>query len=316
VHDIYQTRFSEWLELEAAIVDIADPLHRGDAFEELASFYFRYFALTYEMKSIYFQRVDKRPFPANLIERLGLGNRDLGIDGLYVKSDDSVVAIQVKWRTSRESLTYGELATFWSEAEQADYRLVFTNAAAISDVSVRRRGHLQVAREQLETLDSDFFGALHEFVRSARVMRPPRKIPRPYQSKALDEVAKGLDKHDRGKLIAACGIGKTLIALWLCEDVSATRILFVAPNLQLIRQTLKEWSEQSQGPFRFIAVCSDVTVVSDIDDEISNATYGSDVPITTNAEVVAEFLESFDDDAVQIVFSTYQSMNVVADATR
>ena len=45
----------------------------------------------------------------------------------------------------------------------------------------------------------------------------PVKTLRPYQKTALDAVLKGFETADRGKLIMACGSGKTLVALRTAE---------------------------------------------------------------------------------------------------
>ena len=46
----------------------------------------------------------------------------------------------------------------------------------------------------------------------------PKKL-RPHQTRALDDVRRGLAEHDRGKLVMACGTGKTLTSLRIAEDV-------------------------------------------------------------------------------------------------
>jgi superfamily II DNA or RNA helicase len=216
----------------------------------------------------------------------------------------------VKFRSAQEKLTFSDLATFWSEAENADFRLIFTNALDVSEVANRRKGHLLISREQLELLDEGFWDAFKTFRETAVVKPIAKKLPRSHQQRAVRAIVSGFESSSRGKLIAACGIGKTLIGLWSVETLDAKRVLFMAPNLQLIRQTLDEWARQASEPFEYLVVCSDQTVNSGLD-EISDAVAGSDIPVTTDANEVRAFLHK-NSKSRKILFSTYQSLQVVA----
>ena len=75
---------------------------------------------------------------------------------------------------------------------------------------------------------------------------PPEQIAprtlRPHQVEALDEVLSGFTTADRGKLIMACGTGKTFTALRIAEEVAGAggRVLFLVPSISLLQQTLRE----------------------------------------------------------------------------
>ena len=79
--------------------------------------------------------------------------------------------------------------------------------------------------------------------------------PRPYQRKAITAAVKGFKTNDRGKLIMACGSGKTLTALWIKEKMKSGRVLLVAPSISLISQTLDEWDKHGREPSRVVVVC-------------------------------------------------------------
>jgi predicted helicase len=101
------------------------------------------------------------------------------------------------------------------------------------------------------------------------------------------DVMNGLKEDHRGKVIAACGTGKTLTALWISERLNARSVLFVAPSLALIQQTLREWSDQASVPFRYQCICSDRTVVSEDDNRFADdigdiAVEEADFPVTTS----------------------------------
>ena len=90
----------------------------------------------------------------------------------------------------------------------------------------------------------------------------PKKQIRPHQQTALEKVLAGFKTGDRGKLIMACGTGKTFTALKIAENFPRENnlILFLVPSISLLSQTLREWTAESDINFHSIAVCSDVNV--------------------------------------------------------
>ncbi len=126
----------------------------------------------------------------------------------------------------------------------------------------------------------------------------------------IQNVLEGFKKNNRGKLIAACGTGKTLTALWITESIQAKKILFLAPSLALIKQTLESWSEQSINSFTYLCVCSDSTVSGEIDNgDISLADFN--VPVTTDPNLINKYVSTASDKP-KIIFSTYQSLDVLS----
>lgn len=151
----------------------------------------------------------------------------------------------------------------------------------------------------------------------------PRKAVRyglrPHQKEALEKIQEGFRNHDRGKWISACGTGKTFTSLKLAEQRCADndghlKVLFLAPSIALVSQTLREWMAQSQTRIRPMVVCSD-TKASRKTEDIT--TY--DIPLpTTDAARLAEQMKVSGRRGKQmtVVFSTYQSIDVVARAQR
>ena len=89
-----------------------------------------------------------------------------------------------------------------------------------------------------------------------------KKAPRPHQEEAIASVIEGFKENDRGKLIMACGTGKTLAALRLMEKLTEAngRVLFLTPSIALVAQSLREWTAQALEPIHAFAVCSDTKV--------------------------------------------------------
>src|SRR5699024_7759327 len=205
----------------------------------------------------------------------------------------------------RRSPSNNELATFYTEAENADVRLVVANTESLPHTSGKRRDHQEILIDTFLCLDSNFFEAFHEFIVEDKFVETTNEkyTPLDYQESLLNDLVAGFEENDRGKLIAACGIGKTLIGMWLHEQMNSETVLFIVPNLALIKQTIKSWSEQANHPFSYIAVCSDDSVADLESDNIVMSTSELDFSVTTNPDHIAEFLNS--DNQKKIVFSTY-----------
>lgn len=314
VHSVFDTQFASWRAAELAIAALPTTQERGDAFEELVHFYFSYHAALYQIAELYCPIADGRSFPRAVTERLRLEQKDHGVDGAFITTDGRCIAFQAKFRSRDQRLLYRELATFWTEAEYADGRIVVSNVTSLPTLAGKKAGHSAILLDVLENLDERFFEALRRHAKDAGAkIEHPRKTPRPYQAKILDSLETGLSTHSRGKLIAACGIGKTLIALWLTEARGDQTILFLAPSLQLIRQTLGEWANEAALPFEYLCVCSDASV--DLEDEPEIAISELDVPVTTQPTEIADFLSNTSKHR-KIIFSTYQSVPVIVDAIK
>ena len=136
------------------------------------------------------------------------------------------------------------------------------------------------------------------------------KAPLPHQQDALRAIAEGLSSNHRGKVIMACGTGKTLIALWAAEQAGTELTLVLVPSLWLLRQTAQEWAANASRPARSLKVCSDRGASEDdMPALIDVADVGPGV--TTNPTVIRSFLNS---DGPRVVFATYQSSAQIAKA--
>lgn len=143
----------------------------------------------------------------------------------------------------------------------------------------------------------------------------PKKTPLPHQDEAIHAVLDGLQTVDRGKLIMACGTGKTFTSLRLAESIVPVggRVLFLAPSISLVAQTLREWTAQAHDPIHAFVVCSDSKVGRDEEDL---RTHDLAYPATTDSLKLASAAQALTHGRRVVVFSTYQSIQVVADAQR
>lgn len=311
---IFERRYQNWIELEKAIEGLPTNKEKGDAFEEFVHFYLKYHSQLYQLENLYSPIFDGNRFPIEVLQKLRLEKKDHGVDGVYVTKQGLWIAYQAKFRSRRQGVTYDELATFWTEAENADGRLIISNSNTLPAIADKKAGHTSILSDILDSLGEEFFQSLHDFAvgKNSQKIRTPKR-PRPYQEEILKDIENGFKDSDRGKLIAACGIGKTLIALWLVEQRNDQKVLFLAPSLQLIRQTLGEWAKEATQPFQYLCVCSDQSV--DLEDETQLATSEVDIPVTTDANEIRAFLSN-KATGRKVIFSTYQSVPVLSKAIK
>jgi predicted helicase len=315
MHKLFETWYTNWEELEKTIEAIENTKEKGDAFEEFVFFYFDYYKALYQIQDVFAQVIPEKQVPEDILEKLKLEKIDHGVDGVAVLKSGGILAYQVKFRSGRAQPTAKELATFWAEAERADLRCIVANAFGLPAYSRKMQNHLAVLGDKFLSLDSAFFESLYLYATQKEAPKPkPKYSPRPYQETVLRDILKGFKENNRGKLIAACGIGKTMISLWTSELIGTNTVLFIAPSLALIRQTLKEWVEQASTPFAYLCVCSDKTVDADIQNDYPVFLESDiDIPVTTDPAEISNFL-SKELSIKKVVFSTYQSLESIAEA--
>lgn len=141
--------------------------------------------------------------------------------------------------------------------------------------------------------------------------------PRPHQREAIDAVLEGFMTTDRGKLIMACGTGKTFTALRLMEEFTGGKgcVLFLAPSIALVAQSLREWMSQTTCKIHPIAVCSDGEA-SSIDDLVDLSARDLPARATTDPTTIAQLYARFKDSHLTVIFSTYQSIEKLHEAQK
>jgi superfamily II DNA or RNA helicase len=63
--------------------------------------------------------------------------------------------------------------------------------------------------------------------------------PRDYQFKIINKAVEYYKTNDKGILVLMCGIGKTLISLWITQKLNAKTVLIGVPNILLLEQWKK-----------------------------------------------------------------------------
>ena len=148
--------------------------------------------------------------------------------------------------------------------------------------------------------------------------RKQKKTPREHQNKAISNVNEYFKNNDRGKLIMACGCGKTYTSLKIAEKETNGKglVLFLVPSIALLGQTLREWCAEAEKPIYPICICSDPAVTKKTDsDDMSVVDLA--LPASTNVPNIIhqyELAKQQHTDGMIVVFSTYQSIDVISQA--
>src|SRR3989344_3163879 len=242
---------------------------------------------------------------------------DTGIDLVAETNEGETWAIQAKGINPDRSIPKSELDSFLSESNRPDikFRLII---ATTDDIGVNARR--TIAGQQIPVgfvLRGDLLGEELQWPAhlGEKPSIKPKKSPRPHQEEAIRAVLKGFKTSRRGKLILACGTGKTLTSLWIHEKLKSKRTLFLVPSLSLINQTLLEWSANAKHDFDRIVVCSDDTVTHSGEDHAISSTADLGIEVTTDPKNIAHFLKKKHTKPV-IVFCTYQSSDRIIAAQK
>ena len=261
----------------------------------------------------------------------GLDRTDTGID-LVAKltREEGYCAVQCKFYREDHRVEKKDIDSFFTASGKRTFtrRLIVDSTAC--DWSKNAEDALAgqaipVTRLSLRDLEMSSID-WSVYARDNKVELKPGKQLRKHQIEALKSVEKkfrqeGSEKTDRGKLLMACGTGKTLTSLRIAERLVGKSgcVLYLVPSLALMSQTIRKWSHDAELQLRSFSVCSDISVgkrrarddLSDI--TIHDLTY----PATTDASKLGEqFSRSRDGEKMSVVFSTYQSIQVISDAQR
>lgn len=297
---------NSFADIEARVSALPSNKERGDAFEIFAEAYLATQKIAQAQEVWPFEAV-----PLDQRKALSLDTgRDMGVDGTYLTIDGELRAYQVKFRSNRTSLTWDELSTFMGLTDQVTQRVLFTNSESLPTLMQDRSGFVAIRGSDLDRLTAADFEVMRQWLHSGQV-KQIRKQPLPHQQEALTAIAQSLEVNDRATVVMACGTGKSLVSLWAAEQQNSKNILVLVPSLALVRQLLHEWlRETAWERFTFMCVCSDPTVAKGADALVVHQA-DLDFPVTTESAVVSRFL-SKPFDGIKIVFSTYQSAQVVA----
>ena len=252
------------------------------------------------------------------------GNRsDIGVDLVGVRADTGEkVAIQCKFKDPDKVIAKGDIDSFISASATAEFGERLMVSTSLKELGGNTRKTIDNLDKPWSTVglaqlaDAPIDWSQFNLDQPDHMVRTDEgKSPRPHQLQAMAAVKEGFKSHDRGKLIMACGTGKTYTSLQIMQEQTPENatVLFLVPSISLLSQTLTEWKRDASEEFRAFAVCSDVKVGKSTADDISATDLA--LPATTSAERLITQLNRFPDYAGRtVVFSTYQSIDVLHQA--
>jgi len=287
----------------------------GNAFERLSKVFLENDATQTQQYSQVWQYTDWAK------EREGYTAKDIGIDLVAkLRDEDGYCAIQCKFYQSGHTISKADLDSFISASASADFTrlmLIDTSTQPIGKnaQSVFKNLTQEYIRIQLSELEESRID-WSSYINDGTVRLHSKKELRDHQIKALTAVREGLTEDDRGKMIMACGTGKTFTSLRIAEELAGVgkTVLYMVPSLALMSQTVREWKNDAKDDFTAFSACSDDKVGKKkaSDDQIEVNLNDLAFPATTDARKLSEQIKHADKSKMTVVFSTYHSIDVIS----
>lgn len=244
---------------------------------------------------------------------MALKKPESGVD--YESKDGNLridKAIQAKWYTIPDKTIYlNDISTALVDGLNWPILEIWTNAEKVDSDIAKKKNVTVVSRESLnDRWNAQFLCDIKNVIKGSKVETPTRLLPRPYQEPAILDCITGFEQYDRGQVNVPCGWGKTLLGLWVAEELNANKTLALCPSKDLCGQIFKSWLLNSKKKnIKRIVVCSDDSV-AEVDSIVS---YEDEVDFTVvkTVEELKQLTENCDE--YQII-STYQSCPKVSEA--
>ena len=270
--------------------------------------------------------------------RKDFGGKDTGIDLVASTYTGEYWAIQCKFYADGTTMDKSHIDSFIATSGKTfhdeDFRtrgfdgrlwISTTNKWGVNAEEAIHNQSPPVTRINLEYLRSAVvdWEKLEKEVHG-RDARTPAKTIKTHQKHAVEKAHKYFQTNERGKLIMACGTGKTYTSLRIAEKETDGKgfVLFLVPSISLLAQTLREWTGDAVEPIIPICICSDPQVnpqtLNNYDTE-SFSTMDLGLPASTNIASITkqvQYARSQKRKGMTVVFSTYQSIDVIAKAQK
>ncbi len=252
------------------------------------------------------------------------GNKgDRGIDMVITTASKEYIAVQCKYH--QDSISLNDISTFLSQLQAGVGEVRFKKGIIISTSKLT-----STALEEIEQIRSTGMGidideiTEEDFIYSridwekfdpiqtqGEIPLCDKKKPRTHQQEAINATKEYFSdpKNARGKLIMACGTGKTYTSLKIMETLDPKIMLFLAPSIALLSQTFREYAQEKSEPFYASIVCSDDKVGKSKDEDNDDINF-SELPLkpsTRLEDILSVHKKAQKENKRFIIFSTYQS---------
>jgi superfamily II DNA or RNA helicase len=286
----------------------------GLIFEEFAKLYFEMNPTEkddYEAVWLYSEVPDK------IKKNLRLPDRDKGVDIVLQNKVGGFRLVQCKFRVEQDATLYfsqDKISNILAHGnDPALTYVVFTNASNIDEDSQNMKPNFKFYNyDELARLSADTLKMMAERAAGKIPTPPEKRVPRNDQKSAIEKAVTHFNEYGRGQIILPCGAGKTLVGLWIKEELKAKLTLVLVPSLALLRQVKDDWAVQKKESYLHLCVCSDDDIDQGNEDQFVTHTYEITGNVSTDPEKIREFLTSSESD--KVVFSTYQSLPKIVTA--
>ncbi len=258
--------------------------------------------------------------------KLNNNERDRGIDMVITTTSKEYIAVQCKFH--QDSISLNDLSTFLSKLQSGVGEIGFKKGIIIStsNLSSNALEEIEQIRKSkgidiVEISEEDFIYSQIDWEKfdptqtQGELPLCDKKKPRPHQTEAIKATKEYFSdpKNTRGKLIMACGTGKTYTSLKIMEALEPKITLFLAPSIALLSQTFREYAQEKSEPFYASIVCSDDKVgkgkKNKNDDDIDDINFSElpNKPSTRPEDILSVCELAQKENKRFIIFSTYQS---------
>ena len=309
----------------SALTSLLDHYRNASVTEREKGTYFEELICTYLRNEATYRDLYEQVWSySDWAKQQGLDGRDTGID-LVAKTHGTgeYHAIQCKLYAEGYRVQKKDIDSFFTASGKKPFahRII---VATTNDWSEHANDalldqHQTINKIDLQALEDSQIDWAKYQPKQAAVLKAKKQL-RDHQQTALNAAEAGLKTAERGKLIMACGTGKTFTSLKIAEKLAGKgrRVLFLVPSLSLLSQTLTEWTQESDTPLHSFAVCSDSDVGKkrkQDDDVVQTFTHELRYPATTEpSRLASEMVKRHDDQHMSVVFSTYHSIDVISRA--
>ena len=290
---------------------------KGNAFEKLSKIYFE----NDDVQKQFYKKVWHYKDWAS--QNLSYSKIDIGIDLVAELKQGGLAAIQCKCYESNHTISKEDLDSFISASSSEIFRRLILIDTSNNDLGPNAKSVIQnLDKEYLRIQKIDLEASRIQwltYLKEDKIIFENKKKLRDHQVKALNAAEKYFKENNRGKMIMACGTGKTFTSLKIAEKLTGKGkfILYMVPSLALMSQTIREWKNDCSNDFEAFSACSDKKVgKKKSDDEIIVNLNDLSFPATTDSKKLADEIKRTDQSKLIVIFSTYQSIDVVTKAQK
>ncbi|EQD92166.1 restriction endonuclease Eco57I [Helicobacter pylori PZ5080] len=249
--------------------------------------------------------------------------RDKGIDIVITTSNKEHIAVQCKFHQT--AISYNDISPFLTQLQSGVGEVRFKKGIIISTSNLTSEALKAI--EQIrstgmgididEITEEDFIYSRIDWEKfdptktEDEIPLCDKKKPHSHQIEAIEKTKEYFSnpKNARGKLIMACGTGKTYTSLKIMEALDPKITLFLAPSIALLSQTFREYAQEKSEPFYASIVCSDDKTAQSKNEDNDDIKF-SELPLKASTrleDILSVYEKAQKENKRFIIFSTYQS---------